>query len=348
MPGIPPLTRAVLAAGADAADRSPDWPSASWDAVRQAGAAGWSVPADFGGTGLSAVERLTRTEAVAAACLTTAFVLSQHEAAVRQLLKGPPHLQARHLPAVAAGPALLTVGLSQLTTSRQHGGPALQATPHPGGYRLDGEVPWVTAADRATAVVVGATLPDDSQLLAVLPAGQPGVTVGPPLPLAALAGSRTTTVRCDGVEVTADDLLAGPTPAVLGAVGGGGLDTSCLAIGVAAAATGYLRDEAAGRPHLAAAADRFEAAVGAARRHLHALAATPAPDPDTTLALRADASHLAVRAAQAALMTAKGAGFVAPHPAGRWARQALFFLVWSCPRPVADALFDDLLPAAGG
>ena len=34
---------------------------------------------------------------------------------------------------------------------------------------------------------------------------------------------------------------------------------------------------------------------------------------------------------------AKGVGFVHPHPAQRWARQALFFLVWSCPRPAAEA-----------
>lgn len=340
-----PLAYAVLRAGADAADHSTDWPAESWDAVRQVGALGWSVPAAFGGAALPPAERLARTEAVAAACLTAAFALSQHEAAIRQLLRGPAHIQERYLPRVAAGRASLTVGLSQLTTSRQHGGPALRATPAGDGYTLAGEVPWVTAADRAAAVVVGATLPDDRQLLAAVPAGRAGVTVHPPLPLAALAGSRTTTLRCDGVAITGDDLLAGPTPAVLGAVGGGGLDTSCLAIGLASAAAGFLHDEAAGRRYLLPAAERFTAAIGAARRRLHALAGEPAPDPAATLALRTDASRLAVRAAQAALMTAKGAGFVRPHPAGRWARQALFFLVWSCPRPVADALFDDLLPA---
>ena len=41
---------------------------------------------------------------------------------------------------------------------------------------------------------------------------------------------------------------------------------------------------------------------------------------------------------------AKGAGFVRPHPAQRWARQALFFLVWSCPRPAAEALLEELAP----
>jgi hypothetical protein len=44
-----------------------------------------------------------------------------------------------------------------------------------------------------------------------------------------------------------------------------------------------------------------------------------------------------LRATQAALVAAKGAGYVAGHPAGRWCREAMFFLVWSCPQPVLAA-----------
>jgi butyryl-CoA dehydrogenase len=53
--------------------------------------------------------------------------------------------------------------------------------------------------------------------------------------------------------------------------------------------------------------------------------------------LRAKANTLVLRATQAALTASKGTGFLRDHPAQRWARQALFFLVWSCPRPAADA-----------
>jgi hypothetical protein len=58
--------------------------------------------------------------------------------------------------------------------------------------------------------------------------------------------------------------------------------------------------------------------------------------------LRARANVLALRATQAALTANKGAGFVRPHAAQRRARQALFFLVWSCPRPAAEATLRDL------
>ena len=44
-----------------------------------------------------------------------------------------------------------------------------------------------------------------------------------------------------------------------------------------------------------------------------------------------------LRATQASLSAAKGAGFVAGHPAGRWCQEALFFMVWSCPQHVMNA-----------
>jgi hypothetical protein len=37
------------------------------------------------------------------------------------------------------------------------------------------------------------------------------------------------------------------------------------------------------------------------------------------------------------LAASKGAGFVAGHPAERAVREAMFFLVWSCPQPVVSA-----------
>lgn len=53
--------------------------------------------------------------------------------------------------------------------------------------------------------------------------------------------------------------------------------------------------------------------------------------------LRTDANSLVLRATQAALVSAKGAGYVKGHPVGRWCQEALFFLVWSCPQSVLDA-----------
>jgi butyryl-CoA dehydrogenase len=334
-----------LSRQAEQADRSTQWPIASWESLSRRGVLRRSIPARWSGLEWSPVAQLIGCETLAAHCLTTAFILSQREAAVRLLLKGPESLQERFLPRSAAGCDLLTVGLSQLTTSRQHGGPSLVAVPETGGcFRIDGVIPWVTAADRAIAIVAGATLADGTQILFTLSPDRDGVTVEPPMALAALAGSQTAQIRCERVLIEAEDLLAGPKPQVLGAGGGGGLDTSCLAIGLARAALDLLRPDANIRPEVREALSALEPVSTRLRESLHAAAAAALPaEPGRTLELRTDATLFALHATQTALLLAKGAGFISPHPAQRLARQALFFLVWSCPRPVADGVRGALL-----
>jgi butyryl-CoA dehydrogenase len=338
---------AALAAGASDADASLEWPAASWQALAGAGVLAWSIPQQYGGAGHAAAPLLAGYECLAEACLTTAFILSQREAAVRRLLASDnADLAQRWLPALARGAALATVGLSQLTTSRQHQAPALQATLDQDGIVLDGVIPWVTGADKADIVIVGATLPDERQILLALQRPFPGVTVETPLPLMALAGSRTSQIRCDGVRIPREGLLAGPAERIMSSKPGGvgGLETSCLALGHAGAAIDYLLQEAQRRPDLAEISERFQAARSNLRNRLHALAAKT-PTPEEMVAIRVDCTQLALQATQVAMTVAKGAGFVVPHPAQRWARQALFFLVWSCPRPAAEGLIGQLLPA---
>jgi alkylation response protein AidB-like acyl-CoA dehydrogenase len=333
-----------LRAAADEADRCDDWPNRSWGLLCEGGVTGWAIPSEYGGSGLEPVPFLEGLEALASACLTTTFLLSQRDAGVRRLLAGPPSIRERYLRTLVTGNSFVTVGLSQLTTSRQHRAPALTVAPlAASGYRIDGEIPWVTGADRATALIIGATLPDGMQVLFALPTSHPGVVIGPPLDLMALRGSRTALVRCNRVEIGPDWLLAGPAEKVLGPGGGGGLETSCLALGLAGAAMEFLHGEATKRRELAHLADRFERARLRARKRLHELAVGTS-DSAQTLALRVECSRLALRATQVCLTVAKGAGFVAPHPTQRWARQALFFLVWSCPRPAAEGLLEDLAP----
>ncbi|MFL5328274.1 MAG: acyl-CoA dehydrogenase family protein [Gemmataceae bacterium] len=332
-----------LAELADAADTRFDWPAASLDLVRRAGLASTGTPARFGGRELSAIEQLSTAEQIASACLTTAFILSQREAAVRRIASAPNKALGEHfLPRLARGECYLTVGLSQLTTSRQHGGPALLVEPISDGYQLTGEVPWVTGADQAEAIVIGGRLADGRQALFLVPTSEPGVFVRPPMDLAALKGSRTSSIRLDQVKLKTECLLNGPAEKVLTGPGGGGLETSALALGLAGAAIADMHDEAVVRPDLKSVADEFAASHHKARQRLHELASMPAL-PDTIVDARVECTRLALRATQAHLTAAKGAGFVAPHPAQRRARQALFFLVWSCPRPAAEGLLAELV-----
>ncbi|MCI0455805.1 MAG: acyl-CoA dehydrogenase family protein [Gemmataceae bacterium] len=330
---------AVLAARANAADAEATWPEASWEALRQAGVLGWSVPLSCGGQGLGGVDLLEGYEALASACLTTCFILSQRDAAVRRLRgSGNPLLGQELLPSLARGERFATVGLSQLTTSRQHGPPALVARRTGPNLVLDGTIPWVTGAPQADHFILGAVLEDGQQILAVLPRALPGVSVGPPLDLMALQGSLTAEVRCHEVVLDPRWLLAGPAERVLttGRGGTGSVETSCLALGLTGAAVAYLDIEAQARPELRNTAERLEQTRQNLRREMHRLAQAGGPA-EAIAALRARVNTLVLRATQAALTASKGTGFLRSHPAQRWARQALFFLVWSCPRPAAEA-----------
>jgi alkylation response protein AidB-like acyl-CoA dehydrogenase len=341
---------AVLAKRAGDTDGLPVWPEASWQVLKDAGVLRWCIAPEYGGDGLTVSKLLRGYEQLAGACLTTCFILSQRDAACRRLRDGQnEELRRQLLPSLAEGRSFMTVGLSQLTTSRQHLGPSFRAQTQGSAFILDGTIPWVTGAARAEHFVIGAVLEDGRQILAVLAADLPGVTVGPPLDLMALEGSLTTEIRCRNVTLSREWLLAGPAERVMsigGRGGSGGVETSCLALGLAGAAIDYLKSEAAARPELGPTAERLDHGRELLRAEMYGLVEA-ACSAEAAALLRGKANSLVLRASQAALTASKGTGFLLQHPAQRWARQALFFLVWSCPRPAAEATLAYLASADG-
>ena len=253
---------ASLSALAEEADGQLSWPSLSWATLQELGGLRWCIAPAFGGQGCNAVELLKRYESLAAACLTTSFILSQRDAACRRIREhGTETLCQELLPSLADGSRFATVGLSHLTTSRQHVTPVLVAEERRDHFVLNGLMPWVTGASRADFILTGATLQDGRQILAILPTALAGIQVDPPMELMALAGSMTTEVRCVNVVLERRWLLAGPIERVLaqGRGGPGGLETSCLALGLASAAIDNLSREAEARPQFKQVVQRLAA-----------------------------------------------------------------------------------------
>jgi hypothetical protein len=160
--------------------------------------------------------------------------------------------------------------------------------------------------------------------------------------LLALNASQTASVTLDGTFVACERIVAGPVEGVIkGASGGtGSVTTSALAVGAAAGVLNHFATEVERRPELAEIAAPFErerATLSAAiAEHLHAAAAGAQPALSSE-AIRQRANSLVLRVSQAYLAASKGAGFVKGHPAERSVREAMFFLVWSCPQPVVNA-----------
>jgi len=328
------------------ADHAGVWSQELWSILVDGGAAGWALPSEWGGPGLDRMTLLERYARVAVGSLTAAFVLSQHDAGVRRLLAASDRPSATHwLGEISEGRAFTTVGISQLTTSRRLGPRAMSASGvAPGQYRLNGSMPWVTGAEHATVIVTGAALDDGRQLLLAVPTNRPGFSVRPPFALAALQASSTSEVVCQDVLATDADVLAGPSDDVMGtasAASTGGLETSALAMGQARAALDALHAEAPRREDLV---EPVDALAEAWNRLWNALSETAQGKPGalTSGQIRGQANALVLRVTQAYLTARKGTGFLRDDPAQRWARQALFFLVWSCPGPVAQAAIRDL------
>lgn len=341
-PDAPELDQlcAQLAARADELERSGAWPAEQLRLCGEAGVFEWFLEQAWGGQMWSDSDVIRGYLKLSAACLTTTFIITQRSGACRRIAASANEaIKTRLLPDLATARAFATVGISHLTTSRRHlQEPVLKATPTAQGYRLDGFSPWVTGAAHAETIVLGATLADRREILLALPTDLPGVVIPPPPQLVGLSASHTGSVELHGVEVDAEWLLAGPIENVMASgsgSGAGGLQTSTLAIGAARAAIDFLRNESQRRPELLPPTDSLAAEQQMLVELL--LQAADGRPVCSNESLRQQANSLVNRAAQAALTAAKGAGYVVGHPAGRWCREALFFLVWSCPQPVLHA-----------
>ncbi|MEM7454780.1 MAG: acyl-CoA dehydrogenase family protein [Planctomycetota bacterium] len=314
------------------------WPETQLDLCAMAGVFGWFIPEEFGGANWATEDLVRGYLSLAEACLTTTFVITQRSAACRRIAMSENDLvKQQFLPGLATGQTFTTVGISHLTTSHRHIDPVLKATEVDGGYRVTGFSPWVTGGSKADFIVAGATLDDGREILFIVETSEHGVSAPDHQQLVALTGSYTGRVNLDDVFVAQSSVIGGPRESVLTGFGGGagGFQTSALALGLSNAAIKLVEKQAGQRDWLSDGGDSLR------QQHtelVEQLLSSARGNPVcTNEELRIGANSLVLRATQAALVAAKGAGYVTGHPAGRWCREALFFLVWSCPTAVSRA-----------
>ncbi|MGI8983202.1 MAG: acyl-CoA dehydrogenase family protein [Acidimicrobiales bacterium] len=302
------LAEEVLAPAAAATDRAAVVPRSHLDALAGAGLMGLFRP-----PGPPATVVQDTYEALAGACGVTYFVWVQHHAPVRMLAASANEgLRARYLDALCAGRVLGGVAFAYL---RRPGSPAVVATPVAGGYRVDGEAPWVTSWGLAGVYEVAARRGDDVVFFLVETTA-PSLRASPPLALAAMGASSTVRLSFDGLFVPDDDvaavvaydewkaqdriITATPNPAVFG------IAATCVRL--------------LGETPLAAE-------VNECRRRSYALAGAAEPDLDALVWARAESLDLAVRAATALVVATGGRSMAAAHPAQRLLREAAFFTI---------------------
>jgi alkylation response protein AidB-like acyl-CoA dehydrogenase len=326
----------AIRARAGELDRTGGWPA---DDLRDLGGIGawrWFVPVEFGGEGVDPIELHLRYEAIASASLSTALVVSQRDSAVG-LIEGSENQELREelLPALGRGEFYTTIGIAQLTTSRQAG---LRATADGDGFRLDGAIPWSTGAGKARFIVAGAVTEDGQQILFVLSDDSPGARICPPMELVSLRSSWTTRIELNSVQLAKRQILRGPvSKALSGRSKGIPLGQTFLAFGLCRGALELMatdRSERAQSLHASLSgqlADLRNSVLEVCRGR---------QETDAGPKLRAACNDLTLRITQSLVTLRKGSALLSDDPAQRLAREALFFLVWSCPDPVIDCTID--------
>jgi alkylation response protein AidB-like acyl-CoA dehydrogenase len=331
-----------LRALAPALDAGTQWPDHQMRLCAEAGVCHWFLPESLGGVQWSSEWLMQGYMALARGCTTTAFLITQRAAAIRRILGSEnERLVSMLLPAMIGAEDFVTVGISQLATSQRHlGKPAVIAERDGAGWRLSGCCPWVSGVDRASWVAVGAVTSAGDVVEVLVDTRQAQVRPSEINQLTSLSASRTGRLILDGVVVSPDCILSGPKrPGPVLQTGTGGLHTSALAMGLVQRAIDSLTREAERRPELVDATTQLRSEAEGLTDALMAVARGGSGDP---IALRVAANLLVNRATNAALIAAKGAGYLAGHPASQACREALFFWVWSCPSAVTAACLRDV------
>jgi len=333
-----------LAARATDLDRTGHWPADDLADLASAGALQWAIAPEFGGAGLSPLDLHLHYEAIATASLSTALILTQRDSAALLVQQSPEWpMRSQFLSALCRGEFFTTIGIAQLTTSRQGAKPVLTAAHADAGWRITGLIPWSTGPAHAKYVIAAAPCADsDHQILFALPTDAPGLTIDPPMPLVALSSSWTASLHCTDVFIPDSAVVRGPIAKVLtGPTKGLPLSQSFLALGLCRAALDLIgrHDPPRGR----STRDIFDAQLSDIRcRVIEACQSDPVPDTAAIATLRGQCHDLAVRITHAAVALYKGSALLLDNPAQRLARESMFLLVWSCPDPVVDCTVAEL------
>ena len=277
------------------------------------------------------------TEVMAAADASTWFVWTQHHAPVRTVSRGGNRtLTERLLPALTAGTTLAGVAYTHL---RRPGPPSLTATPDGGGWRLDGEIAWLTSWELADVFCIGAQHGDDVVWMLLPLRDRPGVRAAP-LGLAAMAGTSTFRVLLEGVQVSDDEVaLVEPLAEWRSTDAMRTADVSPAVFGVAGEAVRRLRER--GDATADAVAAVIDAELAEARATAYRLADAEAST-DERLQVRAAAHLLAVRATTALVTLGAGRAMLLDQAPQRLARVALFLLVQGQTAAVREATLQAL------
>jgi alkylation response protein AidB-like acyl-CoA dehydrogenase len=334
----------VVAPRAAAIDANEELPRDQLQGLARLGLMSVNVPVEHGGAGAGAVAYALAVQEIAAACASTAVMMSVTNMVGEVIARfGSDAQRGVHCPALADGRALLaSFALSESDAGSDPGSMRTTARREGDGWVLDGAKQWITGGSAAGVFVVWARTSADggSRGLScfLVPAGTPGLEAGRPEDKLGIRASPTVPLELRGCRLPGDALLGRENEGfriAMAALDGGRIGIASQAVGIARAALAesvrYAKDRRAfGVPIAEHQAIQWKladmkTAIDAA--HLLAMRAAWLKDggrPFTQAAAMAKvfASETAVRVCNDAVQIHGGYGYVRDLPAERHLRDA--------------------------
>jgi alkylation response protein AidB-like acyl-CoA dehydrogenase len=238
-------------------------------------------------------------------------------------------LQAEYLPKMSHGNVKIGVGFSQL---RRLGNPLIIAIPVPGGYQLNGFVPWVTGWGIFEEFVVAATLPDGQSVWGLVPfseqkIGESAITFSSPMSLCAMTSTNTVTATFNQWFLPQEKVISiHPVGWMQNNDKAKVLQASFLALGCAKAGLDIV-ETAVQKTGFSFIKDAFNSLNQELNQCRSQIFSFQNINTSEKYKLRAQAIELSVRCAHAAITVSSGAANLNSHSAQRIYREALVFTV---------------------
>lgn len=200
------ICSSVIVKAAPDVDRAAAFPSASIEALRQAGVLGAFSSANAGGAGLSLAEIARVVHRIAEECGSTAMVLTMHYCGVAVIeAYGAPAVRE----AAAAGDHLSTLAFSEAGSRSHFWSPSGTAQERDGAIILNAAKSWITSASHATAYVWSSTpvAAEGLSTIFLVPASSPGLEVEGGFDGLGLRGNESSPVKARDVTVPGSAML---------------------------------------------------------------------------------------------------------------------------------------------
>jgi alkylation response protein AidB-like acyl-CoA dehydrogenase len=273
-------------------------------------------------------------------CLSTAFMMWCQDACGWYLENSDnQELRMSILPRIATGEALGGTALSNPMKFYSEIEPLqLKAQAVPGGFRVRGQLPWVSnlGTEHCFGAIFQLEGKPGREIMALVPCNAEGLRIVQAAHFVALEGTRTFSVRFDDVFIPTESILADPVVPFLAKIRSGFiLLQTGMALGLVQGSIDIMnKSDRTNEPinrFLPNRPEAFKEQLAALHEEVHSLARTPWEQDKgfvrRVFAARLAAGQLSIAAASAALLHAGARGYLNNAPAQRRLRESHFIAI---------------------